>query len=291
MGRQATSGVAPAAVTGRAPRTTRTRHIIPGFGLTLGITLTALSLVVLIPLAAIVLTGAQMGPAKFLQVITRPRTLSSFYVSFSTALVASAVNAVFGTILAWVLVRYRFPGRHVLDGMVELPFALPTAVAGIALTALTTDEGWVGSVFAARGIHLAYTRAGITIALVFVTFPFVARSVIPVLEGRGTDEEEAAALMGAGGLTIFRRVTLPHIRWALTYGVVLCTARAMGEFGAVSVVSGHLRGLTNTLPLHIEILFNEFQYVPAFAVSTILVALAVVVLVAKSALTRRMEEE
>lgn len=291
MGRQATSGAAPAAVTGRAPRTARTRHIIPGFGLTLGITLTALSLVVLIPLAAILLTGAQMGPAKFLQVITRPRMLSSFYVSFSTALVASAVNAVFGTILAWVLVRYRFPGRHVLDGMVELPFALPTAVAGIALTALTTDEGWVGSVFAARGIHLAYTRAGITIALVFVTFPFVARSVIPVLEGRGTDEEEAAALMGAGGLTIFRRVTLPHIRWALAYGVVLCTARAMGEFGAVSVVSGHLRGLTNTLPLHIEILFNEFQYVPAFAVSTILVALAVVVLVAKSALTRRMEEE
>lgn len=291
MGRQATSGAAPAAVTGRAPRTARTRHIIPGFGLTLGITLTALSLVVLIPLAAILLTGAQMGPAKFLQVITRPRMLSSFYVSFSTALVASAVNAVFGTILAWVLVRYRFPGRHVLDGMVELPFALPTAVAGIALTALTTDEGWVGSVFAARGIHLAYTRAGITIALVFVTFPFVARSVIPVLEGRGTDEEEAAALMGAGGLTIFRRVTLPHIRWALAYGVVLCTARAMGEFGAVSVVSGHLRGLTNTLPLHIEILFNEFQYVPAFAVSTILVALAVVVLVAKSALTRCMEEE
>lgn len=291
MGRQATSGAAPAVVTGRAPRTARARHIIPGFGLTLGITLTALSLVVLIPLAAIVLTGAQMGPAKLLQVITRPRTLSSFNVSFSTALVASAVNAVFGTILAWVLVRYRFPGRHVLDGMVELPFALPTAVAGIALTALTTDEGWVGSVFAAHGIHLAYTRAGITIALVFVTFPFVARSVIPVLEGRGTDEEEAAALMGAGGLTIFRRVTLPHIRWALTYGVVLCTARAMGEFGAVSVVSGHLRGLTNTLPLHIEILFNEFQYVPAFAVSTILVALAVVVLVAKSALTRRMEEE
>lgn len=291
MGRQATSGAALAAVTGHAPRTTRTRRIIPGFGLTLGITLTALSLVVLIPLAAIVLTGAQMGPAKLLQVITRPRTLSSFNVSFSTALVASAVNAVFGTILAWVLVRYRFPGRHVLDGMVELPFALPTAVAGIALTALTTDEGWVGSVFAAHGIHLAYTRAGITIALVFVTFPFVARSVIPVLEGRGTDEEEAAALMGAGGLTIFRRVTLPHIRWALTYGVVLCTARAMGEFGAVSVVSGHLRGLTNTLPLHIEILFNEFQYVPAFAVSTILVALAVVVLVAKSALTRRMEEE
>ena len=291
MGRQATSGAAPAVVTGRAPRTARARHIIPGFGLTLGITLTALSLVVLIPLAAIVLTGAQMGPAKLLQVITRPRTLSSFNVSFSTALVASAVNAVFGTILAWVLVRYRFPGRHALDGMVELPFALPTAVAGIALTALTTDEGWVGSVFAAHGIHLAYTRAGITIALVFVTFPFVARSVIPVLEGRGTDEEEAAALMGAGGLTIFRRVTLPHIRWALTYGVVLCTARAMGEFGAVSVVSGHLRGLTNTLPLHIEILFNEFQYVPAFAVSTILVALAVVVLVAKSALTRRMEEE
>lgn len=203
MGRQATSGAALAAVTGHAPRTTRTRRIIPGFGLTLGITLTALSLVVLIPLAAIVLTGAQMGPAKLLQVITRPRTLSSFNVSFSTALVASAVNAVFGTILAWVLVRYRFPGRHVLDGMVELPFALPTAVAGIALTALTTDEGWVGSVFAAHGIHLAYTRAGITIALVFVTFPFVARSVIPVLEGRVPTRRRRPRLWAPAGSPSF----------------------------------------------------------------------------------------
>ena len=136
-----------------------------------------------------------------------------------------------------------------------------------------------------------FAALGIILATVFVTFPFVSRSVIPVLEARGTDEEEAAALMGASGRTIFFRVTLPHVRWALTYGVVLCCARAMGEFGAVSVVSGHLRGLTNTLPLHIEILFNEFQYVPAFAVSTILVVLALVILVAKSVLTRRMEEE
>ena len=163
-----------------------------------------------------------------------------------------------------------------------------TLFAVVINTALGLCAAWLVT---ALHLDIMFAVPGIILATVFVTFPFVSRSVIPVLEARGTDEEEAAALMGASGRTIFFRVTLPHVRWALTYGVVLCCARAMGEFGAVSVVSGHLRGLTNTLPLHIEILFNEFQYVPAFAVSTILVVLALVILVAKSVLTRRMEEE
>ena len=287
MGRQATSGVAPAAVTGRAPRTTRTRHIIPGFGLTLGIALTALSLVVLIPLAAIVLTGAQMGPAKFLQVITRPRTLSSFYVSFSTALVASAVNAVFGTILAWVLVRYRFPGRHALDGMVELPFALPTAVAGIAPTALTTDQGWAGSLFAAHGIHLAYTRVGITIALVFVGIPFVVRAVQPVLEKLDPSYEEAADVMGASRSLTFRRVILPELMPALLSGFGLALSRCLGEYGSVVFIAGNMPFKTEIAPLVIMGDLEQFDYAGASAVAIVMLAAAFAILFAMSLVQAR----
>ena len=497
------------------------KRVIPGFGLTMGVTITMLSIVVLIPLASLVVYSSQLGLREFFEVITRKRVLSSFYVSFITALGASLVNAVMGLILAWVLVRYEFPGKRIMDGMIELPFALPTAVAGISLTSLTSDQGLIGSFFAKFGIKIAYTKLGITFALifvgipfvaravqpvlekldgsyeeaarvmgakpgyifrrvilpellpplltgtglafgrclgeygsvvfiagnrpyeteitpliinreneskivkylligisvlflfvmlvlplfvvvtealkkgwevyveavtdsytiaalmltlkatviavvcntvlglcaawavtrfqfkgkkllttlidvpvtvspiiagliyllifgkqsilypylqkaniqivfavpgivlatVFVTFPFVFRELLPVLESIGTDEEEAAALMGAKGWTIFSKITFPHIKWALLYGIVLCTARAMGEFGAVSVLSGHLRGLTNTLPLHVEILFNEFQYVPAFAVSSILVIMAVILLIIRSVMEHRGKKE
>ena len=540
------------------------KRVIPGFGLTMGVTITMLSIVVLIPLASLVIYSSQLGFNEFIEVITRKRILSSFYVSFITALGASFVNAVMGLILAWVLVRYEFPGKRVMDGMIELPFALPTAVAGISLTSLTSDQGLIGSFFAKFGIKIAYTKLGITFALifvgipfvaravqpvlekldgsyeeaarvmgakpayifrrvilpellpplltgtglafgrclgeygsvvfiagnrpyeteitpliimselqkchihctgyaggfipdsvsdesdagtqfkkterrqcvmgkkkesklvkylligisilflfvmlvlplfvvvtealkkgwqvyveavtdsftiaalmltlkatviavlcntvlglcaawavtrfqfkgkkflttlidvpvtvspiiagliyllvfgkqsilypylqkaniqivfavpgiilatVFVTFPFVFRELLPVLESIGTDEEEAAALMGAKGWTIFSKITFPHIKWALLYGIVLCTARAMGEFGAVSVLSGHLRGLTNTLPLHVEILFNEFQYVPAFAVSSILVIMAIILLVIRSIMEYKGKKE
>ena len=535
------------------------KRVIPGFGLTMGVTITMLSIVVLIPLASLVIYSSQLGFNEFIEVITRKRILSSFYVSFITALGASFVNAVMGLILAWVLVRYEFPGKRIMDGMIELPFALPTAVAGISLTSLTSDQGLIGSFFAKFGIKIAYTKLGITFALifvgipfvaravqpvlekldgsyeeaarvmgakpayifrrvilpellpplltgtglafgrclgeygsvvfiagnrpyeteitpliimselqefdyksatsialvsdesdagtqfkkterrqcvmgkkkesklvkylligisilflfvmlvlplfvvvtealkkgwqvyveavtdsftiaalmltlkatviavlcntvlglcaawavtrfqfkgkkflttlidvpvtvspiiagliyllvfgkqsilypylqkaniqivfavpgiilatVFVTFPFVFRELLPVLESIGTDEEEAAALMGAKGWTIFSKITFPHIKWALLYGIVLCTARAMGEFGAVSVLSGHLRGLTNTLPLHVEILFNEFQYVPAFAVSSILVIMAIILLVIRSIMEYKGKKE
>ena len=186
------------------------KRVIPGFGLTMGVTITMLSIVVLIPLASLVIYSSQLGFNEFIEVITRKRILSSFYVSFITALGASFVNAVMGLILAWVLVRYEFPGKRIMDGMIELPFALPTAVAGISLTSLTSDQGLIGSFFAKFGIKIAYTKLGITFALIFVGIPFVARAVQPVLEKLDGSYEEAARVMGAKPAYIFRRVILPE---------------------------------------------------------------------------------
>lgn len=257
---------------------TRRRRVIPGFGLTGAVTLLAVSLVVLVPLASIAVTGAQMGPEKFLATITRPRTLSSFYVSFMTAFVASAINALLGTVLAWVLVRYRFPGRAVLDGMVELPLALPTAVAGIALTSLTTDQGWVGSLFAAHGIHLAYTRAGITIALVFVGIPFVVRAVQPVLQKLDPAYEEAAEVMGTGRATTFRRVILPELMPALLTGFGLALSRCLGEYGSVVFIAGNMPFQTEIAPLVIMSELQEFDYASASAVALVMLAAAFLIL-------------
>lgn len=257
---------------------TRRRRVIPGFGLTGAVTLLAVSLVVLVPLASIAVTGARMGPEKFLATITRPRTLSSFYVSFVTAFVASAINALLGTVLAWVLVRYRFPGRAVLDGMVELPLALPTAVAGIALTSLTTDQGWVGSLFAAHGIHLAYTRAGITIALVFVGIPFVVRAVQPVLQKLDPAYEEAAEVMGAGRATTFRRVILPELTPALLTGFGLALSRCLGEYGSVVFIAGNMPFQTEIAPLVIMSELQEFDYASASAVALVMLAAAFLIL-------------
>lgn len=257
---------------------TRRRRVIPGFGLTGAVTLLAVSLVVLVPLASIAVTGARMGPEKFLATITRPRTLSSFYVSFVTAFVASAINALLGTVLAWVLVRYRFPGRAVLDGMVELPLALPTAVAGIALTSLTTDQGWVGSLFAAHGIHFAYTRAGITIALVFVGIPFVVRAVQPVLQKLDPAYEEAAEVMGAGRATTFRRVILPELTPALLTGFGLALSRCLGEYGSVVFIAGNMPFQTEIALLVIMSELQEFDYASASAVALVMLAAAFLIL-------------
>ncbi len=272
-------------------KTKKAKRVIPGFGLSMGVTISILSIIVLIPFASLVIYTAQMSWSDFIDTVTSERVMASYQVSLITAFIASAINAVMGVVLAWVLVRYKFPGKRIIDGMIELPFALPTAVAGIALTSLTADTGFIGSFFAKFGISIAYTRIGITFALVFIGIPFVVRAVQPVLEKLDPVYEEAAALMGAKGLTIFRKVTFPHIKWAFLYGIVLCAARAMGEFGAVSVLSGHLRGKTNTLPLHIEILFNEFKTVPAFAVSAILVIMAVIILIIRSVIEYKGKKE
>lgn len=193
----------------QAKKSKKAKRVIPGFGLSLGVTITLLSLVVLIPLGALVIYTAQMSPSEFWEAITRERVLASYKVSFITAFIASLINAVMGVILAWVLVRYKFPGERILDGMIELPFALPTAVAGIALTSLTADTGLIGGFFAKFGISIAYTRVGITVALVFVGIPFVTRAVQPVLEKLDPVYEEAAGVMGAGRFRIFRKLFFP----------------------------------------------------------------------------------
>lgn len=247
------------------------------------------AIMLVLPLACVLATAFRQGVGAYVAAVADEYTVRALGLTLLATACAVAVNTVFGLFAAWMITKFRFCGKKALTALIDLPMAVSPVIVGLSFLLLFGRKSPVYPILHAAGIGIVFAVPGIVLATIFVTFPFVSRSIIPVLESQGSDEEEAAALMGAGGFKIFRRVTLPHIRWALTYGVVMCTARAMGEFGAVSVVSGHLRGLTNTLPLHIEILFNEFQYVPAFAVSTILVVLAIVVLVIKAVLTRRME--
>ena len=263
----------------------------PGQVALLALTVAFVALMLVLPLVAVLATAFREGAGAWWRAVSDEYAVKALALTLFATVVAVGVNTAVGLCAAWATTRFSFRGKKLLTTLIDLPMAVSPVIAGLSFLLVFGRKSPVYPLLRAAHVDIVFAVPGIVLATVFVTFPFVARSVIPVLESRGTDEEEAAALMGASGPTIFRRVTLPHIKWALAYGVVLCTARAMGEFGAVSVVSGHLRGLTNTLPLHIEILFNEFQYVPAFAVSTILVALAVVILVAKAVLTRRMEEE
>ena len=219
----------------------QSKRVIPGFGLTMGVTLAMLSIVVLIPLASLTVYSARLGFREFIEVITRPRVLSGFYVSFITAFAATVINAIMGLVLAWVLVRYDFPGKRIMDGMIELPFALPTAVAGISLTSLTSDKGLVGSFFANFGIKIAYTRIGITVALIFVGIPFVVRAIQPVLEKLDGSYEEAARVMGAKPFTVFRRVILPELLPAMLSGAGLAFGRCLGEYGSVVFIAGNKR--------------------------------------------------
>ncbi len=223
----------------------KNKRIIPGFGLSMGVTVTILSLIVLIPLASLVVFTAKLSPKEVLETITRERVLASFEVSFLTALIASAVNAVMGVILAWVLMRYDFPLKKLIDGMIELPFALPTAVAGIALTSLTANTGLVGKFFANFGIDIAYTRAGITIALIFIGIPFVVRQVQPILEKLDPSYEEAAGVLGASRTRIFWQIIFPEIRPAVFTGFGLAFGRCLGEYGSVVFIAGkHLKNIS-----------------------------------------------
>ena len=198
-----------------------------------------------------------------------------------------AINTVFGLCAAWSLTKFKFKGKKILATLIDLPVTVSPIIAGLIFLLTFGRQSPIFPLLQDWDLKIVFAVPGIVLATIFVTFPFISRELIPVLESQGTDEEEAAALMGAKGFTIFRRITFPHIKWAFLYGVVLCAARAMGEFGAVSVISGHLRGKTNTLPLHVEILFNEFQYVPAFAVASILVMLAILILVARSVIEHK----
>jgi sulfate/thiosulfate transport system permease protein len=241
---------------------------IPGFGLALGFTLTYLSLIVLIPLAALVLKSATLGLSGFWEVVSGARTLAALRLSFFTALFAAAVNAAFGVIIAWVLIRYRFPGRRLLDAFVDLPFALPTAVAGIALTALYAPNGWVGSLLDPLGIKVAYTRLGIAIALIFIGLPFVVRTVQPVLEEFDRELEEASATLGANRRQTVFRVMLPTLMPAILTGFALALARAVGEYGSVIFIAGNMPFYSEIAPLLIIIRLEEFSYAQAAAIGT-----------------------
>ena len=253
-------------------------RIIPGFGLSMGITITILSVVVLIPLASLIIYTAKLSPQEIWETITRKRVLSSFYVSFITAFIASLINAVMGVILAWVLVKYEFPGKKLMDGLIELPFALPTAVAGISLTYLTADQGWIGKFFSNFGVKIAYTRIGITIALIFVGIPFVVRSVQPVLEKIDGSYEEAARVMGADSKKIFWEVIFPEIKPALFAGFGLAFGRCLGEYGSVVFIAGNKPFYTEITPLIIMSELQEYDYESATAIALVMLSASFLVL-------------
>lgn len=260
-------------------RRKRAKRVIPGFGLSFGIMITILSVVVLIPLAGLVIYTAQITPAEFLATVTRSRVLSSYWVSISTSFVAAAINAVVGLILAWVLVRYEFPGKRFVDGIIELPFALPTAVAGIALTHLTTTNGWVGSFFYDNfGVKIAYTRIGITVALIFIGIPFVVRNVQPVLEKFDYQYEEAAHIMGASRIYTFWHVIFPEIFPALLSGFTLAFARSIGEYGSVVFIAGNTPYETEITPLLIMSELQEYDYVSATSIALVMLLIAFIIL-------------
>lgn len=253
-------------------------RIIPGFGLSMGVTLSLLSLVVLIPLASLVVFTAKMDLSSIIEVITKPRVVASFKVSLLTALIASLVNAIMGVVLAWVLVRYDFPLKRLLDGMIELPFALPTAVAGISLTSLYADTGLMGKFFAKFGIKVAYTRLGIIVALIFVGIPFVVRAVQPVLEKLDPLYEEAAGILGASRAQIFRKVIFPELRPAIFTGFGLAFGRCLGEYGSVVFIAGNKPFETEITPLIIMSELQEFDYSSATAIALVMLAAAFLIL-------------
>jgi sulfate transport system permease protein len=246
------------------------RSVIPGLGVTLGVTITALSLVILIPLAALVLKAAGIGPSEFWRIATNPRTLTALRLSFGAAFIAAAINSVFGLLVAWVLVRYRFPGRRILDAAVDLPIALPTAVAGISLAVIYSPNGWVGSLLAPLDIKIAYTPLAVVLALVFVGLPFVVRTVQPVLEESEKETEEAAVLLGASRLRTVFKVLLPAVSPALVTGFALAFARGVGEYGSVIFVAGNLPFVSEIAPLLIVIKLEEFDYAGAAVIATVM---------------------
>jgi len=251
----------------RAGRTFwRKPSVLPGFGITMGFTLFYLSALVLIPLGALVFKSTTLGADQFWSVVTAPRALAAYKLSFGAALIAAAVNLVFGVLLAWVLVRYRFPFKRVVDGLVDLPFALPTAVAGIALATLYAPNGWVGQLLAPFGIKIAYTPAGVVIALIFIGLPFVVRTVQPVLQDLSKEVEEAAASLGANRLQTFQRVIFPSIMPAALTGFALAFARALGEYGSVIFIAGNLPMKSEIAPLLIIIKLEQFDYAGAAAI-------------------------
>ncbi|MEI9407847.1 sulfate ABC transporter permease subunit CysT [Mesorhizobium sp. B2-5-4] len=256
----------------------RQPSVIPGFGLTLGFSLAYLTLIILIPLSGLIWRSAALGWADFWAIATDRRTLNALEISFGTAFIAAVVNVVFGTLVAWVLVRYRFPGRRIVDAMVDLPFALPTAVAGIALTTLYAPNGWIGKLLMPLGIKVAYTPLGIVIALIFIGLPFVVRTVQPIMEEIDKEVEEAAATLGASRFQIITRVLFPGLAPAIITGFSLAFARGVGEYGSVIFIAGNLPYKSEIAPLLIVIRLEEYNYPAATAIAAIMLALSFIML-------------
>jgi sulfate transport system permease protein len=246
-----------------------------------------LLLILVLPLAEVFAQAFVSGAGPMLAAITDPDALSAIRLTLLVAAISVAVNTVGGVAAAWCIARFHFPGRTLLLTLIELPFSVSPVISGLVWVLLFGARGWFGPALQAMGLRMIFAVPGLVLATLFVTFPFVMRQILPLLEQQGRDEEEAAITLGAGGLRMFWAVTLPNIRWALLQGVLLCNARAMGEFGAVSVVSGHIRGRTNTMPLHVEVLYNDFQAQAAFSVAALLALLSVVTLLAKLLLELR----
>ena len=253
----------------------------------IGISVVFILIMLVIPMIAVITYALQKGFQSYKEAVFDTYTLKALWLTLTATLAAVVINTFFGVFAAWTLTKFRFRGKQLLTTLIDIPFAISPVIAGLVFILTFGRIGWAYDFLKELDIKVVFAVPGIILATVFVTFPFISRELIPVLNAQGSEEEEAAALMGASGFTIFRRITFPHIKWALLYGIVLCSARAMGEFGAVSVISGHLRGKTNTLPLHVEILYNEFKLTSAFAVSSILVILAVIILILRNILEHK----
>jgi sulfate transport system permease protein len=247
----------------------------------IGAALLFLLLFLVIPLIAVFSMALQKGAGAYVASLLQPETWSAIKLTLLAAAIAVPLNLVFGLCASWAIARFRFPGRNLLVTLIDLPFSVSPVIAGLIFVLLFGRQGWLGPWLAERDLQVIFAVPGIVLATLFVTFPFVAREVLPLMQSQGSDEEEAALTLGASGWRTFFQVTLPKVKWGVIYGVILCNARAMGEFGAVSVVSGHVRGVTTTLPLHAEILYNEYDFVGAFAVASLLTVLALITLAIK----------
>jgi sulfate transport system permease protein len=253
--------------------------------------LAALAVLIVLPLLAVFVQAFQKGAAVYWAAIRQPDTLAAIRLSLLTVAIVVPLNTLFGLAAAWAVTKFDFRGRNVLVALIDLPLAVSPVIAGLIYVLVFGAQGWLGPWLAERDLHIIFALPGIVLATAFVTCPFVAREVIPLMQSQGRDDEEAALMLGASPWHMFLRVTLPNIRWGLLFGVVLCTARALGEFGAVSVVSGHIRGQTNTLPLHVEILYNEYNYAGAFAVASLLSVVAVIALAIRKFLEWKTSQE
>jgi sulfate/thiosulfate transport system permease protein len=268
------------------------RVYLPGIAwLMLAATVLAMGGLILMPLGVVAQQAFAKGLTAYLGALQDPDAVAAIGLTLTVAVIAVPINAAFGLAAAWAIAKFEFRGKSALMALIDLPFSMSPVVSGLVWVLLFGAQGWFGPWLQAHDIKIIFATSGIVLATLTVTLPFVARELIPLMQAQGADEEAAAVTLGAGGFTVFRRVTLPNIRWALLAGVLLCNARAMGEFGAVSVVSGKIRGLTNTLPLHIEALYNDYDFVGAFAAASLLASLGLVTLVAKSALEWRYSGE